>query len=338
MKSVSILSLLLILIGNPFSNEHQKKVKENDPIIITFGSCSNQEKEQKLWDDILAEQPNAWIWLGDNIYGDSKDMEVLKRKYDKQKSNPGYQKLIQSTQIFGVWDDHDYGANDAGKEFPKKAESQQVLLDFLDVPMKDERRKRAGAYSAQTIQQNDLSVKIILLDTRYFRDSLVKDGKANLPNWNGEVLGETQWDWLEKELMDSEADVHIIGSSIQVLSEEHRFEKWANFPLERQRLLNLIAMKKVKNPIFISGDRHIGEVAKTFWGNHIIYEVTSSSLTHGWSKRRVEANQHRVGEMVYNENYGLIEISKQDSLVINLQLKSDNQEVEADLIADFSKK
>jgi hypothetical protein len=36
------------------------------------------------------------------------------------------------------------------------------------------------------------------------------------------------------------ADVRVIVSSIQVLPDDHRFEKWGNFPAERRRLLALI--------------------------------------------------------------------------------------------------
>ncbi|MEM6321676.1 MAG: alkaline phosphatase D family protein [Bacteroidota bacterium] len=336
MKSTSLLAILLIIVGSFVPKDFQwTNHRAADMITIAFGSCSNQNKEQKLWDDILAEQPDIFIWLGDNIYGDSEDMQVLKKKYDKQKAHSLYQKLRESTQILGTWDDHDYGANDAGKEYPMKAESQQLLLDFLEVPEADARRQRPGVYSSQIVEKSGVTIKIILLDTRYFRDNLVKKGKANIANWEGEILGTAQWQWLETELQNSEADVHIIGSSIQVLAEEHRFEKWANFPLERQKLLNLIAKYDIKNSIFISGDRHIGEVATTTWLNHTIYEVTSSSLTHGWSNRREEANQYRLGPLVYNENYGLINITATEDLEIELFLKSDERQIEMQEVASF---
>nr|WP_254448622.1 alkaline phosphatase D family protein [Spirosoma rhododendri] len=117
---------------------------------IAFGSCSRQSLPQPLWDDIVAAKPDLWIWLGDNIYGDSESMDTLRAKYALQKSNPIYQQLRQSTPILGVWDDHDYGVNDGGKEYPRRRESQQVMLDFLDVPANDPRRTQEGAYSAQT--------------------------------------------------------------------------------------------------------------------------------------------------------------------------------------------
>lgn len=276
---------------------------------IAFGSCSDQKRPQPLWDDIVAQKPDIWIWLGDNIYGDSESMDTLRAKYALQKSNPVYQQLRQSTSIIGVWDDHDYGVNDGGKEYPKRRESQQVMLDFLDVPTNSPLRKQEGAYSSHTYGPKGQRVKVILLDARYFRDPLKKENKQNVPDPSGDMLGEAQWKWLEQQLTNSDADIHIIGSGVQVLPEEHVYEKWANFPTARQRLLNLVAKTKPKGALFISGDRHMAEVSKVSVPGlpYDLFDITSSGLTHV-SAPHVEANRHRVGEMVTKLNYGLITI------------------------------
>ena len=276
---------------------------------IAFGSCSDQKRPQPLWDDIVAQKPDLWIWLGDNIYGDSENMDTLRTKYARQKSNPVYQQLRQSTPIIGVWDDHDYGVNDGGKEYPMRKESQQVMLDFLDVPADSPLRTQEGGYSVHSYGPKGQRVKVILLDGRYFRDPLKKDGKANVPDPSGDVLGEAQWQWLEKQLTNSDADLHIIGSGIQVLPEEHVYEKWANFPTARQRLLDLLGKTKPKGAFLISGDRHMAEVSKVKVPglSYDVYDITSSGLTHV-SAPHVEPNRHRVGEMVAKLNYGLITI------------------------------
>lgn len=285
-----------------------------DQTVIAFGSCSRQDAPEQLWKEVIAQQPALWVWLGDNIYGDSKDMAVLKRKYDQQKAHPDYQLLMKTCPIIGTWDDHDYGVNDGGKGYPKKKESQQLLLDFLDVSPGSTRRTRAGAYSSFLLGPGNRQVKVILLDTRYFRDTVYRTAgpeAAYRPNETGTILGEDQWKWLEKELTNSKAEYHIIGSSIQFLSAEHRFEKWANFPGERQRMLSLLTKTQAKNVVFISGDRHIGEVSKmTVPGlPYQLYDFTSSGLTHTWQAGRDEANQYRVGQLVIEKNYGVIRIN-----------------------------
>ncbi len=294
---------------------------------IAFGSCSDQKRPQPLWDDIVAQKPNLWIWLGDNIYGDSQNMDTLRAKYTRQKNNPVYQQLRQSTPVIGVWDDHDYGVNDGGKEYPMRKESQQVMLDFMDVPTNSPLRTREGGYSAHSYGPKGQRVKVILLDGRYFRDPLKKDGKANVPDPSGDVLGEAQWQWLEKELTNSAADLHIIGSGIQVLPEEHVYEKWANFPTARQRLLDLLGKTKPRGAFLLSGDRHMAEVSKVSVPGlgYDLYDITSSGLTHV-SAPHVEPNRHRVGEMVAKLNYGLITIDwSQKRPIATVRINGDNQ-------------
>ena len=123
------------------------------------------------------------------------------------------------------------------------------------------------------------------------------------------VLGEAQWAWLERQLK-APADVRIIGSSIQVLSGEHRFEKWNNFPRERQRLLDLIDRTTGREPtVILSGDRHTAEISKLDRdGKRPLYDVTSSSLNTVGSSALDEPNSYRVGERYQPANFGMVEI------------------------------
>lgn len=275
---------------------------------ITFGSCSKQDKtEGQLWDEVNRLDSDLWIWLGDNIYGDTEDMTVMREKYDIQKSHMGYQELLSNTEVLGIWDDHDFGVNDGGKEYPKGDESKEEMFRFLDVAMDHPARVRKGAYQSY-LYKGIRSTKIILLDTRYFRDSLWKDEKNwNVPNPEGEVLGEEQWTWLQTQLQDDEADFFIIGSGIQVLPEEHRFEKWANFPTERERLLDLVSTVE-QLFIFLSGDRHMSEVSTTEHYGKKIYEFTSSSLTDPWGVPNEESNMYREKDIVYKTNFASLDL------------------------------
>lgn len=268
---------------------------------IAFGSCSDEDHPQPLWAHITARRPDLWIWLGDNIYGDTEDMEVMRRKYRMQLAEPGYRALLAGVPVVGTWDDHDYGANNAGKEYPKRAESQQLLLDFLGVPADSPRRTREGVYASHTYGPPGRQVKVILLDTRFHRDSIGS---------GGDVLGEEQWAWLERELRGSRAQVHLIGSSIQVVPEEQRFEKWANFPASRERLFRLVGETRAPGVVFISGDRHIAEISRVDGtaAGYPVYDVTSSGMTHTWRRDEPEANRHRIGEKLVALNYGILHI------------------------------
>lgn len=296
---------------------------------IAFGSCNHQDKKQFLWDDVLASKPDLWIWLGDNIYGDSEDTAVLRTKYRVQKSDSLYTKLRNACPIIGTWDDHDYGVNDGGKEFPMKVESQNLLLDFLDVPINDKRRNREGVYFVHTIEKDGVSVKFYVFDTRFFRDSLLRVEGRIIPNTNGQILGDEQWQWFLEELQKP-AKINILCSSIQVLPEEHVWEKWSNFPNERTKLLNILDSLQIPNTFIISGDRHMGEISKIKMENIDIVEITSSSMTHSLKQilgniQEEESNKYRVGSIVFDENYATIDImQRNDSLycIANILLDS----------------
>ena len=317
--------LLALLVAARFQvpKTTPNQPRSTAPSRSAFGSCSRQDQPQPLWSSIVQNKPQLWIWLGDNIYGDTEDMEELRAKYTLAKNNPGYRNLLKSCPVIGIWDDHDYGINDGGKEYSHKEESQHLMLQFLDEPTGSPRWKRQGAYVAYRFGRPGKQVKIILLDTRYFRDSLKKDANVNVPNPEGDILGEAQWRWLEDELTQSTAQIHVIGCGIQILPEEHPYEKWANFPKSRQRLLDLLVKTQPKGIILLSGDRHLAEISRVELPGYPtpIYEVTSSGLTHA-SSIREEPNQHRVGKLVNQLNFGVLQIHwDQKPLSVDLQVR-----------------
>ena len=281
---------------------------------IAFGSCSRQDLDQVLWPIVNKNEPDLWIWLGDNIYGDTEDMDAMERMYLKQKNDQKYQELRAQSMVIGIWDDHDYGTNDGNKSYPKREESKHLLMDFLDVPKSAETRKRPGAYQSFTFGSAGKDVKIILLDIRYFQDVLQKNrggGDARyLINEDGDILGEAQWQWLEEELKNSQSTMHIIGSGLQIIPKEHPFEKWANFPKSRQRLFDLFKKYQPKNLLLLSGDRHIAEISKIELEglDQPVYEFTASGLTHSYEEAGDEKNAYRQSPLIGQKNFGIMRI------------------------------
>ncbi len=305
---------------------------------IAFGSCAHQDKPQPIWDAVLAAKPEAFLLIGDAIYHDvivdqSRKHETLAVKYARLNAHPSFKKLRQSCPLLGTWDDHDYGLNDAGGEYPKKKESQAAWLDFLGVPADSPRRKQEGVYNAQIFGPPDKSVQIILLDTRYFRGPLKKRAKFipsegpydPNPDTTSSMLGETQWKWLEGQLKKPAA-VRILCSSIQVIAQDHHHEKWYNLPHERDRLYKLIRETGAAGLFVISGDRHLAELSMMDAGiGYPLYDLTSSGLTQAFTKwRKLETNRHRVMTMNVGNNFGVIAVdwSRPDP-VISLQVRDE---------------
>jgi alkaline phosphatase D len=291
---------------------------------LAFGSCSKPTLAQPLWNDVRNQTPDAWAWLGDIVYADTEDIARTRALYRAQAERPEYASLVAQTRVVGIWDDHDYGKNDAGSEYPQRRESQAALLDFLGEPEDSPRRKQLGVYASYLFGEGDERVKLILLDARYHREP---------PHGHGDTLGEEQWDWLEAELTGSPARVHLIASGYQVLPLDHPNEKWGNFPAARQRLLDLVARTRVPGAVLLSGDRHFAELSRLEDGSlhYPLHELTSSGLTHAYDSAD-EPNRFRMGSLYPHRNFGCVRIDwERDELALEARAKGGGVVVSANV-------
>jgi alkaline phosphatase D len=323
-KIAYFLAPILLISCVPPKSENLKK--QND-FTIAFGSCNKQKIENILWKEIQKSKPNLWIWGGDNIYADTDNTDTLRRGYQTLKDQKGYTDLVQNISVMATWDDHDYGVNDGGVEFSEKEISQEIFLDFFNVDEKSPRRKQNGVYHSEIFKTSKGSVKVLVLDTRYFRTPLTRsktNKKRFVPNTVGEgtILGGTQWNWLTKELNNSTANFNIIVSSIQVLSAEHGFETWGNFPHEVEKLKNTIIKSNAKGVLLLSGDRHISEFSKTSVANlsFPLIDFTSSGLTHSYQSFSSEKNKYRVQNVVSEISFGVLKFNF-DAHKITMQMR-----------------
>ena len=274
-----------------------------ESIKIGLGSCLDQDYPQPIWQSIKKEDLNYFIFLGDNVYGDTRygSLRKMKSAYDKQKKVlPDF---LNDISIFSIWDDHDFGINDGGADYRFKRRAQELYLDFWEITKDDDRSNREGIYFSKNEIFFDKKFKFIFLDTRFFRSKL-KGKKSNyIENIERDatILGNAQWTWLENELK-SDFDFLFVFSSIQIIAKDHRFEKWSNFPNERAKLFELLEQFNDKTILF-SGDRHRAGIYRK---NGII-EVTSSSMNKPGSSFS-ETDSYLIGKTYPQENYGVLEI------------------------------
>lgn len=285
---------------------------------IAFGSCFNpRSKENAIFEGILLNRPEVFVFLGDNIYGDTLDMSVLQKKYAELEAIEGFRKLRASTRMLATWDDHDFGTNDGGKSYPKREESRRIFLDFFQEPTDSPKRKRDGVYGSYTFGKEGKTCQILVLDTRYSRDELPRvkgEKKPGTVGWyqptndtTKTLLGEEQWKWLEAQLQVP-ANIRIIASSIQVIAAEKGMENWGNVPHERKRLFDLLKKHKADHTFAISGDVHFTEISKMDAGGYPFYDFTSSGMSHTSQPWAQASNSFRIGKSLWEKNAGLIEI------------------------------
>ena len=306
-RRAEALAAFALLVCATSALAHQSAVVTPDRIgradfRIAFGSCSRHDRPQDVWGAIRGVRADAFVWLGDVIYADGK-LENGTRAYfgndahaaafATQNANPDYAALREETRVLGTWDDHDFGYNNAGREWEEKEFAQRVFLDFLGEPHSSPRRHREGVYESYTFRglgaRGDRSARLVLLDCRY-----------HMSHEDGVLLGEDQWRWFER-IMTGETvedntdvdpvDVTIIGSSIQVHADTQRMlegiahgvESWCQFPREKKRLMDLVERSR-RRSVFLSGDVHHAEVVTSPERCELPYELvelTSSGMTHG---------------------------------------------------------
>lgn len=316
---------------------------------FAFGSCVNENRDMKFWDVIAAQKPQAFLLIGDNVYGDTRptngaDIPTLTASYKKLSSRVEFDRFRRSVPMMTAWDDHDYGANDAGGAFAFKEWAEKIYESYWG--SSDEVKSRPGVYESRIIGPEGKRVQFILLDARFFRSDLAtmpyRDPGPSL-GWyirntdpNATILGGAQWDWLANELQKP-AELRFIISSTQVITDAHNFEGWTNFPKERERLYRLLAEKGVSNAIFLTGDRHSGGFYKANAPglSKPLWDFTSSSLNFAFGKGDGgdrEPDPRRTGGFWGIPNFGQIDIDWAAKKVTMSLRKDDGSVIETQVV------
>jgi len=207
MQITSFLILLSLLLGNTLASSTDNSPDVSFPDIllerVAFKSCNKQfgrdEEQSQVWRNVAAFQPQLWLWTGDAVYAKNHSLTSLAEAYDVQTSKQPYQEFLSGIQpavnategrhggrerkatgvmIDGIWDDHDLGINDGGRGVPEMDARKRAFVDFLAGASSDDtsgthqtlRLSRPGLYRSLTFGNGSKRVRIILLDTRSFRD------------------------------------------------------------------------------------------------------------------------------------------------------------------------
>lgn len=267
-----------------------------------------------IFQPMAKEKADFMLWLGDNWYLREVDFYSewgVNYRAMRDRSTPVLQPLLKAMPHYAIWDDHDYGWNNADKSYPLKQAARNTFRKFWNNPSYGENGE--GIYSKFT--WNDIDV--FLLDSRWFRNNdEMKDSVNGKPNTAKRMFGQQQLEWLKNALLESSYNDNIsfrlIATGSQVLNPLSTKDCLVHYPVEYQELLDFLASYRINGVVFLTGDRHHSEVIRLEReGGYPLYDVTSSSLTAGISRSwgPDKNNPHRVSAEVAEHNYSRISIT-----------------------------
>lgn len=270
---------------------------------VAFGSSANQELPQPIWKSIAENDPDLFLFAGDNISLTKPNQKSVTAQYRKLDAIPEYRAFREKVPFLATWDNEDFGDQ---KDFMKYWSYVGNSIAF----------GQKGIYHAKIIGPKKKQVQIIMLDTRTFR---TKPDDANAA-----MLGDAQWTWLEGQLKRP-AQVRMVVSSVPLIATEHSTDKWGAYPKERQRFFDLLKKTGAHNVVVFSGDRHQSSIAKTGvkdWG--MLFDITASPINE--PSAAAEEDAAFEGKAYAGESFGFAQIDWHDKKM-SLQIRDARNQV-----------
>jgi alkaline phosphatase D len=292
---------------------------------IAFASCYHpSSKEPKIWRKILNCKPDLLLLLGDNVYtpGIEYNKSTHETKYTNLFADKYFAEIMCKVPHLAIWDDHDFGTGNscgAVKTGPRamyahRDESRKLFNQYMHSPLNN---NAPEVYCSIIIGD----VKIIMLDTRYYRE---EGGQT------ATLLGKKQEKWLKRELRhNGKFTIICSGSCYQ---NGGNGESWTSYPQWCEKFIPEI--KKSPRPLFLSGNIHKnkfitwirdwrGKIRAGRWTEKLLpndlcfHEVISSGIG---AKGTIN------GVVKSKNNYGIIEIGR-DEVKITLSGRLDRDKI-----------
>jgi len=305
--------------GMLLTQPHWARPADARDLAIAFGSCFFLADPDPIWggqdygggfgifDAIAAMKPDLMLWAGDNLYfqrPDEFDPASMAARYQRQRTFPPLQKLLVAAPHLAIWDDHDYGPNDADMSYVMKGESLQLFQRYWANPS-------FGLPGVPGIfgMARWGDVDIFLLDDRWYRSA-----NRAIDGPDKTMFGAQQLAWLRNALIHSQAPIKLVVNGSQMWNRVNRFEGWNHFATEQQAFADWLLAQKIDGVVFLSGDRHFSELLKVKRpGTYPLHEFTSSPLTSRPWANPDAAEQQNVdvvpGTLIGKRQFGMIRVT-----------------------------
>ena len=302
----------------PFRFETAPPIGTDSDLRIVFGSCPKWQDDriQPIWTWVEHYRPDILLWIGDNIYGDALDPDILREEYRRQREIAALQPILHNTSHLAIWDDHDFGLNNHDRTNPVKDGAYEVFREYWPNPSYGLPEVK-GVFFKYTWGRVDF----FFLDGRWYRDPDEAPDTADKT-----MLGVKQFAWLTTELESSTAVFKVLVSgSGWSKAKGPGGDSWAAFLHERDRLFDFIRDREITGVVMMSGDSHIGELNVIPWsakGGYDLYDMVSSPLAQvtpdSWLERRPE---RRIWPVYFEgSNFGVVDFVMGDHPRLIFQL------------------
>jgi phosphodiesterase/alkaline phosphatase D-like protein len=204
-----------------------------------------------VFDAIRGLAPDLFIHTGDFHYENIARNSPARfhRAYDDVLASPRQSALYRSTPLVYVWDDHDFGPNNADGTSPSKPAAFSVYRQAVPhYPL--------GTPDALSVNQAFTlgRVRFIVTDGRSAR---TPDGT---PAGKRTMLGAVQLEWLERELKAAvDAPLVVWVNTVPwITRRKGSSDGWEGYANERTRIANLIKELGLdRRMVMLSGDAHM---------------------------------------------------------------------------------
>jgi len=306
--------------GTVRAQPHWDKPAEAAELSFALGSCFFLADPDPIWpgadygggfaifDAIAAQKPDVMLWLGDNVYlqqPDFYDPASMAARYRRQRGFAPLQGLLAATSHLAIWDDHDYGPNDSDASYVLKGETLKLFRRYWPNPsfgLPDVE----GTFGMARYGD----VLFFLLDDRWYRSP---DAWPDGPDKT--MFGARQLEWLKQALVSApRSALKVVAAGGQFWPRASRFEGWHRYGDERAAFAEWLLRARIEGVVFLSGDRHFGELVKIERPDaYPLYEFTSSPLTSRPPARldRADAENPDVvpGTLAVRRQFGMLRVS-----------------------------
>jgi alkaline phosphatase D len=225
-------------------------------------------------------------------------------RYRQVRAFPPLQTLFTATSHLAILDDHDFGPNDSDGSYVFKDHTTKLFQRYWPNPSYG-LPGVPGSFGWTRLGD----VEFFLLDNRYHR---YPDRYPDTPDKS--MFGAAQFEWLKQALVSSRARLKLVVGGSQFWNRASRFEGLHQYPQEQRRLAAWLIEQRIDGVVFLSGDRHFGELLKIERaGAYPLYEYTSSPLTSNPVTRLEAAERDNPdvvpGTLQGKRQFGLLRVS-----------------------------